>query len=342
MECGIINKTDLNKLIATASEESTAFYAPLKGERGIELASATGYEEIVFEYDNIRLSPKSIFFPQREVLCRFSGDTLKDAEIKTEKMIIFGIRPCDAAAITYLDKVFRDVNSKFQDPYYLMRREKALVIALVCDRPRNTCFCTSVGGGPAGDTGSDILATDLGETLIFESCSEKGNRFLEKTGLFRPPTDTEIKEKEEIAGRAAQSMAEIPTPEIESLTQKIDNGFENPLWDSITQNCLGCGACTYLCPTCHCFDITDEENGGREGIRIRTWDSCQYPLFTLHASGHNPRVNKKQRLRQRIMHKFAYTVANTNDIYCVGCGRCITHCPVNLDIRDTLNTLSNL
>jgi ferredoxin len=123
------------------------------------------------------------------------------------------------------------------------------------------------------------------------------------------------------------------------MKEKLDGIFEEEVWETITNNCLGCGACTYLCPTCHCFDITDETNGKGDGIRIRTWDSCQYPLFTLHASGHNPRVNKKQRMRQRLMHKFSYTVEKNDAIFCVGCGRCVIHCPVNLDIREMLQTL---
>ncbi|MQY77123.1 MAG: 4Fe-4S ferredoxin [Spirochaeta sp.] len=342
MECGIIKKTDLDKLINYATEQNKLFYGPAKGEEGFEFRVVTSYEEITLDYDNVKLSPKSIFFPQREVLYRFSGDTLKKVKIEAENPIIFGIRPCDASALVYLDKVFNDVNSKFQDPYYQMRREKALIIALACDTPRAACFCTSVGGSPDGKTGSDILVTDLGETLVFEPCSEKGKDFMDESGLFKKATERDIEEKEEKTRQAEQSMAKIPTPDIAALTEKIDQDFENPLWDEITQNCLGCGACTYLCPTCHCFDITDEENGKKEGIRLRTWDSCQYPLFTLHASGHNPRVNKKQRLRQRIMHKFSYSVANTGDIYCVGCGRCITNCPVNLDIRDMLNALNKL
>jgi len=342
MECGIIKKADLEKLITYATEQNKVFYAPVEGEKGVEFKAVTRYEEIALDYDNVKFPPKSIFLPQREVLCRFSGNSLKEVKIKAQDSIIFGIRPCDASALVYLDKVFKDEKGRFQDPYYLMRREKALIIGLACNTPRATCFCTSVGGSPAGKTGSDILVTDLGETLVFEPCSEKGKGFMDKSGLFKKPIERDIKAKEEKARQVEQSMAEIPTPDIAGLTEKIDKDFEDPLWDAITQNCLGCGACTYLCPTCHCFDITDEENGKKEGIRLRTWDSCQYPLFTLHASGHNPRVNKKQRLRQRIMHKFSYSVANTGDIYCVGCGRCITYCPVNLDIRDMLNALNKL
>jgi formate hydrogenlyase subunit 6/NADH:ubiquinone oxidoreductase subunit I len=119
----------------------------------------------------------------------------------------------------------------------------------------------------------------------------------------------------------------------------MDKGFEDPIWNRLTESCIGCGACTYLCPTCHCFDIADEQHH-YQGRRIRTWDSCQYPQFTRHASGHNPRPARKHRLRQRFMHKFSYTVEKSGDIYCVGCGRCVVHCPVNLDIREVIRAFS--
>jgi ferredoxin len=119
----------------------------------------------------------------------------------------------------------------------------------------------------------------------------------------------------------------------------MDPAFDDGRWEELTVRCLGCGSCTYLCPTCHCFDIADEARLYK-GRRIRTWDSCQFPLFTKHASGHNPRRNKKERLRQRFMHKFSYAVENTGTALCVGCGRCIAGCPVNLDIRDVIRSFT--
>ena len=160
--------------------------------------------------------------------------------------------------------------------------------------------------------------------------------------FFQPSTETHIAAKDTNAAQAAEMLHPFEIGEMKGMKSKLDGIFEEEVWETITNNCLGCGACTYLCPTCHCFDITDEINGSGEGIRLRSWDSCQYSLFTKHASGHNPRVNKKQRMRQRIMHKFSYTVEKNEAIFCVGCGRCVHHCPVNLDIRDMLTTLNAL
>jgi sulfhydrogenase subunit beta (sulfur reductase) len=128
--------------------------------------------------------------------------------------------------------------------------------------------------------------------------------------------------------------------EVRKVTEKLDTMFDDPFWDMVSERCLGCAICTYLCPTCHCFDITDEVIS-QSGERVRTWDSCAFPSFTLEASGVNPRPSNKERYRQRIMHKFDYFVANHGMAACVGCGRCIKECPVNLDIRVVLNNILN-
>ena len=130
-----------------------------------------------------------------------------------------------------------------------------------------------------------------------------------------------------------------PGIEIDGLKEKLDRSFENPIWQELTEKCLGCGVCTYLCPTCHCFDIVDETHAST-GQRMRTWDSCQFPQFTLQASGVNPRATVKERFRQRVMHKFSYMIESYEQIGCVGCGRCVTECPVNLDIRHVVNSIS--
>ncbi|MEW5813860.1 MAG: 4Fe-4S dicluster domain-containing protein [Spirochaetota bacterium] len=339
MEYGIIRKDDLNKLLAFAGKGAVV-YAPVETERGVEFRRFDGETEISFQCGNAKLSPKGLFFPQKETLITFSGDILSGITLPEERSIIFGARPCDALALKFLDKIFSDTAGRFPDPYYLKRREKALVITLSCNEPVPTCFCTSVRGDPAGKEGSDIFACELADLILLEGITEKGKAFLTAaSSLLGEPVKDHFTRRDENIKRAE---AKVSTLNINGLKEKLDSRFEDAAWEPVTNNCLGCGACTYLCPTCHCFDITDETNGRGEGIRIRTWDSCQYPLFTLHASGHNPRVNKKQRMRQRIMHKFSYTVENSQAIFCVGCGRCIRHCPVNLDIREILTTFHTI
>ena len=342
MEHGVIEKCDLRKLIdaVTAGDVGgrVRMYAPAEGVAGIEFREVTEETEISFDYLNPKLSAKGIFFPQREVLCTFRDGVLEEVPLPVDTRVVFGVRPCGASSLKLLDKIFCGESDQSKDPYYLRRRENSLIIALACREPAATCFCTSVGGSPAGKEGVDVLAHELGDTLLLEACSEKGGAFMEAaSGLLREPERSTL---EEVTEQISTAEARIASLDLSDITEKLDGSFDEPDWDAITRTCLGCGICTYLCPTCHCFDITDEENGSENGCRLRTWDSCQYPLFTLHASGHNPRVNKKQRMRQRIMHKYSYTVANNGDVFCVGCGRCITYCPVNLDIREILGTFA--
>jgi ferredoxin len=130
----------------------------------------------------------------------------------------------------------------------------------------------------------------------------------------------------------------IPAREIKKF---LDENFEHPFWDTLHKKCLACGTCTFMCPTCHCFDIQDEVKA-EDGKRMRNWDSCMFPLFTKETSGHNPRPSQKERWRQRVMHKFRYFVDNFNAIACVGCGRCVMYCPVNMDIRKIVEDISKL
>ena len=140
--------------------------------------------------------------------------------------------------------------------------------------------------------------------------------------------------------RAQAAAAAMAVLDFSGVKEKADASFDSPVWERIARICLGCGVCTYVCPTCHCFDITDE-TAGTGGVRLRTWDACQYPLYTMHASGHNPRPAKRARMRQRIMHKYSYTVDTAGTVSCTGCGRCVRQCPVNLDIRQMLAAVKN-
>ncbi len=150
------------------------------------------------------------------------------------------------------------------------------------------------------------------------------------------PEDTQAFDK---AFSAAKDTTVKPI-DATALAGKLSDIFDSDIWDRWHDRCLGCGTCTYLCPTCHCFDIAEEATNNI-GQRVRNWDSCMFDLFTLHASGHNPRDLQRQRLRQRVMHKFSYTVDRYNQPFCVGCGRCVNRCPVNIDIREILGELED-
>jgi sulfhydrogenase subunit beta (sulfur reductase) len=151
--------------------------------------------------------------------------------------------------------------------------------------------------------------------------------------LFTEANENQAKKKQEIKKRSENLIKQKLS--LSQIEQHLDRLFDSKLWNDIAMKCLGCSVCTYLCPTCHCFDIQDQADLNN-GKRIRIWDSCSNPEYTMHASGHNPRPARMNRLRNRIYHKYNYYPKNFDAIACVGCGRCIVKCPVNIDIMDVL------
>jgi ferredoxin len=228
-----------------------------------------------------------------------------------------------------------------QDPYYAEKRGKTVVIGMACETPDPKCFCLAIGSGPCSSEGSDILFLDLGDRYLVKAGSPKGETLLQNMAFENVDEETlakaDLAKKEAEKSMNQEALGQVGIGEV--LEKRLETLFDDPIWNDITESCLGCGICTYLCPTCHCFDILDEA-GQSAGERIRIWDSCQFPLFTHQASGVNPRPSAKERFRQRIMHKLCYLPQNGNLAGCVGCGRCVTECPVNLDIREVIQKIS--
>ncbi|MBN1671930.1 MAG: 4Fe-4S dicluster domain-containing protein [Kiritimatiellae bacterium] len=330
MDKGIIEKKALGGLVEKVTQEAR-FYGPVKGESGAVLAEIGPDQALCLDYSNFVLPLKRLFFPQSEVISTGETGVMRPAPAPEERIVVFGVRPCDADALLYLDKIFCDEQAV--DPYYRQRRENAILIALACKAPCPSCFCVSLDSGPASDKGADVLAFDLGDAVLLEAVSAKGRALTAAcSDLLREPTDEDLKARDEQASAAERKLEPV---DVMGVSEKIEQAFDAPLWDAIARRCLACGVCTFLCPTCHCFGFSDEPLAGKTK-RIRFQDACMFPLFTLEASGHNPRTTQGQRLRQRISHKFSYTVKNQGDIFCVGCGRCVQHCPVNIDLREIL------
>ena len=296
-------------------------FAPLSGEELPEL-----------EFGNTRVPPKGVVFPQTETMYRFQlGDLDMEVPEISQEMIVMGVRPCDARAMAIVEKLFRwDVD----DPYYLKRRDLVTLVGLSCAEPGLNCFCTSVGGGPASTEGLDLLITDLGEQYLLEAVTPKGEALLDEfKELLEEAGEDARKAKATLVSDAEAKIKR--TVDHQGIPEGLPALWEDPLWQRVSASCLGCGTCTYLCPTCHCFDIQDETEGF-EARRCRMWDSCMFEEYTLHTSGHNPRPTRRERTRNRINHKYNYYVDKFDVIACVGCGRCINLCPVNIDIIEIL------
>lgn len=288
--------------------------------------------ECCLSYRLPRNSIKEFFLPQDETLFFFQpqGASLNEARPVERERIIFPVRPCDLRALKILDAVFDD--KKFSDSYYIEKRRKALLIGMACLEPDDTCFCETFDINSTDGTGCDLFLTEVDDAYVIDVLTKKGAALVEPLS-DAPKTLISAKERTLAERRKSQSLA------LAQVQDFLKEGFESELWEEMAAKCIGCGACAFLCPTCHCFDISDDM-AGKIGRRLRSWDCCMFPKFTLHASGHNPRTTHAQRLRQRIMHKFAYFPENKGLVACVGCGRCVVVCPANLDIREILSTLA--
>ncbi|MGA1869124.1 MAG: 4Fe-4S dicluster domain-containing protein [bacterium] len=334
----VIERKKLNKIICHLMKDHLVI-APIK-PKGKEktIQDITDPEQIDWGKGNSPISPKHLFFPQSEVLFSFTRKK-NDVIIKgignhNKSRILIGIRSCDAAAMTLMDNVF---GGDYKDHLFLAFRKKTFVISLACNEPEDLCFCTSVDLSPFSEKGSDILLCDIGDGKFFahiitEAAEEFYLQFKDK---FLEPTQNDIQERERRCERALGKLTQyFPVKDIKAW---LDNNFDSPLWKILAPECIGCGTCTFLCPTCHCFDIVDESQAYM-GERRKNWDSCAFEHFT-QMQAHQPRPFQWQRFRQRIMHKLKYFVDRFSEVACVGCGRCRAKCPVNIDIIDVIRRI---
>ncbi len=333
MENYTVPKDKLSNLIKEIQNTHFVF-GPVKSQDIIAFSPIKDPSEITLDYLNSKLPPKSFMMNQTETLFKFTtGETKKiePAPIPDEKIAIFGIRPCDARSFDILDPMFK---SDFEDPYYLTKRKNTILIGLSCNEPGVNCFCTSLDDGPTSAKHVDILLTDIGDAYYVEANTDRGKELVKKLGKhLTKASEGDAKKKKETGKKAEGKITRALNPD--GIVEKLEDIFDDKYWKDVSLRCLSCGACTYLCPTCHCFDIQDETTANR-GARIRVWDTCMNPEYTLHASGYNPRPERKNRTRNRIYHKYNYYPKNFDVIACVGCGRCINNCAVNIDIIDVI------
>ena len=334
MKWKVIEKSKLPILIGELADEYEVF-APVKKKSIVSFERISAGNEAYLGFRNTKKSPKEIFFPQTETLFTYKASK-KDVELAESptvkgKRVVLAVRPCDARSFVLLDKFLS--SGEHEDVYYLEKRKNTAIVGLACNHPLSTCFCTSLGGSPFGKEGMDLLLQDINDKYLIETVTERGEKLIEKFPWLKDAEKPDIEKAKKLSEDAETAMRSKVS--VDGVSEKLDEMFDDPFWDQICQKCLNCGVCTFLCPTCCCFDILDEE-----GKRIRIWDSCQFSCFTLQGSGHNPRPSGKERMRQRIMHKFNYFVKNYGESFCVGCGRCVQECPVNLDIREVVGAIS--
>ena len=320
---------NIPELAAVLAKESE-FFVPADGEKLSKFAPWKEGMSIQLE-GNTGLPPKDLLFPQKEKLYSFSkgeeGITVTPAP-EAPKRILFGVRACDAASILRMDDVF--LSDDYVDPQYKSRRENLTVIAIGCTTAAPTCFCTSFGLSPDAAPSADVFLTPAENGFLWKSQSEKGKKVQKAvSSLLTNETPKPLP--------PAEPAAIFP---VNGIAEKLSKMFDDPLWDEIYHTCLGCGTCSYVCPTCYCFDINTEQQG-EQGTSFRCWDSCQFTAYSSMAGGHNPRPTKKERVRNRILHKLSYFEERNGTSLCIGCGRCIASCPVGMDITEVITRVQS-
>ena len=339
-----ISKDKLPVLWERLAEQAT-LYLPVEEDGVVNFTPWKEGAVVNLDVINTMVPPKQMVFPQSENYLRFSVEGGK-LEIEPAEgdgpYVIFGARSCDVAGIAIVDKLFLD---EPRDTLYKERRNNGTIVSLGCNEPEPTCFCTAFELEPGFSPDADVTAWDMGQYLLLKSQSEKGEALVDKLGdLLEDAGPDAEKAVESLRNEAASKEAAAAKEhgwEVEGVKDALKNQFDSEIWDKMYRRCLGCGVCTYLCPTCHCFDVQDYSKG-QEGLRFRCWDSCMFGDFTLMAHGENPRPTQKERVRQRFMHKLLYYPSNYDVYACVGCGRCVRKCPVSIDITQVIKEVGGV
>ena len=312
----IISKLDFKKILAKmTSELSYTLAAPASNGKKQDFLEISDINNIVMDDSIAYKSPKEFFFPRCEKLFSFQEEAAVASE-PAKPFIIFGVKPCDLEALDVMAKIF--TQGRFNDPFFASNMDNNLVIGVGCQEKKPGCFCDSLSIDMNFSDKCDIFLESIGDEFRLIYVSDRGR------AKFSPF----IKGLDDFENLKSENMSKST---IENQINEKDF-FEKVDWETATETCQGCGLCTFICPSCHCFDFKDVQKDG-VASRYRLWDSCMYPKFTLHASGHNPRESKAERYRQRVLHKYVYIPQNVGACACTGCGRCIRSCPAGVDIR---------
>jgi ferredoxin len=276
---------------------------------------------------------KQFLFPPRYSLFSAQKDgkwKIKENDLTpAPRYALVGVRACELAAIAIQDRVF--LRPDFYDPIYRSRREGLFILAVNCLHPNLTCFCVSMGTGPRHQAGFDLCLTELDDLFLVEVGSELGLSLLARRTYELPSAFVQTAANQAIQQAAGQMGRKMDTSDLPGLlTEHLDAAR----WSEVGKRCLSCANCTLVCPTCFCWDATDQTDVlGRHTRRERLWDSCFNPNFS-YVFGGNTRPNIRSRYRQWLTHKLGQWKAQFDVLGCVGCGRCITWCPVGIDLTE--------
>jgi ferredoxin len=335
----VLKKTTIDKLSELTAHlmEKGTLVAPVKEDGGFNFRTITDAKQVDLIFHNTIISPKSAFFPQMEDFVRYqTGKSILDAatvELNLKPTFLFGVRPCDVKSFQIMDIHFSQTG--MVDPYWQKRREATTIFGFAFDMSESANpaeFYHTLGIGAADPEGSDIFMVRRDHVLLLKGITPKGEKLLAELSSLEEASTDDAGFFDDYIARGNDYKTRYTCVDAEVIAKEFEAIFHNTdFWTKVSNACLSCGVCTFVCPTCYCFDICDDTLFS-QGTRRRVWDACMFTDFTLEASGHNPRTNVYQRLRQKISHKYSFHIRKYGVISCVGCGRCTRYCPVNIDI----------
>jgi sulfhydrogenase subunit beta (sulfur reductase) len=354
----VISPDQLHRLIRELDEQKYTVYGPTVRNNAVTYEQITSAEQLpqgwsdeqtgghyrlvksdrpaFFDCVVGQQSWKKVFYPALRKLFTLQkaerSFELVPSDNGTPKLALIGVRSCELKALAIHDQIL--TRGEYDDPFYRKLREEAVVVAVNCVRPGGTCFCASVGTGPKATEGFDLALTEVFEgthRFIVEVGSRRGEKLAGLVGA-KGATPDDLTAAEQALEKSAASMGrQLDT---NRLKERLLAAFDEPHWNEIAERCLTCGNCTMVCPTCFCVNIEDTTDLiASVATRERRWDSC-FTVNFAYIHGGSTRASAYARYRQWLMHKLAYWPDQFGMLGCVGCGRCVTWCPVGIDITE--------
>lgn len=328
------------KILLDAVAKQMPLYVPRQVNGHYVCVSYNPAAETAAAFNAIRVCTpvKGFLFPLRELAAVFP-EPVAPAEVRP--FALFGLKACDLRSLDILDKVFMEAD--FEDPLYIARRENMFVISSDCSEPGESCFCSILEGKPYAESGFDLNVSAVADGYVVQAGSSKGQRFLSShSSLFGDVPDALLAERDKSRAAVQEQLERVNADFKLGVPSKdvVEQGYESAVFDEHARTCVECQACTRVCPTCHCFYLYDTKQEDYFG-KMKMWDSCMRTGYAEVAGGGNPRKLLGDRLRHRMMHKFAYFLERYDVEMCVGCGRCVDAEAGDMDIRAVLKKLSD-